>query len=518
MSTRIDRRKFLIGGAISGAAIGTGSFIGGVRAANAANATLPLIPMKDLTGVSDPDVELPLIKSVHSFGTGNRQATFGIGTSYLGPLLRVKAGQDINFQIENMIGEVTTLHWHGLHIPGDVDGGPHQEIQPQQTWAPRVPIRQRASLNWFHAHTHGQTARQTYLGLAGVMQIEDQDSLSADLPKSYGVDDFVLVLQDKQFDARGQLLYQLTGEVFENGFTGNRMVINGHVAPVSQSVPKGLVRLRLLNACNARFLKLSWSDNRPVNVIASDGGFLSKSEAVQNLTMAPGERYEILVDMRLQAEAVLQVSAAQGGGDEGEEFLSWLTNTLLSQHSASISNIPVLTLNQNSRLSAFDSALPDALAQIPPPDTAKVVRRRQFELNMEGGEDLAALAAAWGNLCGTGSMSINGRPMNMDVINEEVRIGETEIWQISADEQNHPFHIHGCSFRVLKQQGQTPPAYASGWKDMVTVGEGLSEVLVRFDHEAPKDTPYMYHCHILEHEDCGMMGQFTVSNGDKGLN
>ena len=108
-------------------------------------------------------------------------------------------------------------------------------------------------------------------------------------------------------------------------------------------------------------------------------------------------------------------------------------------------------------------------------------------------------------------MSINGQPMKMDRIDEKVRKGDTEVWRISVDDQLHPFHIHGCSFRILSQHGTDAPAYAQGWKDMVHVENGWSEVLVKFDHDAPVNAPYMYHCHILEHEDCGMMGQFTVT-------
>ena len=137
---------------------------------------------------------------------------------------------------------------------------------------------------------------------------------------------------------------------------------------------------------------------------------------------------------------------------------------------------------------------------------------RSFELEMDVGADLAALALAWENFCGeAGAMAINGMPMNMERIDEVVRKGDTETWRISVDDQLHPFHIHGCSFRILTQNGGPPPAYAQGWKDMVHVEEGWSEVLVQFNYDAPADTPYMYHCHILEHEDCGMMGQFTVS-------
>jgi FtsP/CotA-like multicopper oxidase with cupredoxin domain len=512
MSGKINRRALLIGGSASIAGLGAAAFLSKSSPAKIKNAALPVIPLWDLSDQTDPIAGLPLIKSTHDFGFGNRRPTFGIGSSYLGPLVRVRSGQDVAFSVRNQIGEVTTLHWHGLHIPGDVDGGPHQEIEPGARWEPIVPIRQRASLNWFHAHTHGHTARQVYQGLAGVMQVEDDESLSADLPRTYGVDDFVLVLQDKQFDSRGQLVYELSGDTFENGFTGDRMVINGQVAPVSQPVPKGLVRLRLLNACNARFLRLSWSDNRPVHVIASDGGFLSKRADSQSIVMSPGERYELLVDMSAQSEVSLQVAAANGeGGEEGEETLGWLATKLFGSSFSGLSDLNVLTLHSDDQLPAFDGVLPDKLAHMPELDVIPASRMRQFELNMGDEDELAALAASWGNICGGGGMGINGRPMNMDVINEKVTLGESEVWRITSGDQVHPFHIHGCSFRIVRQQGERPPAYASGWKDMVAVGEGVSEILVRFDHRAPETAPYMYHCHILEHEDCGMMGQFTVT-------
>ena len=95
-----------------------------------------------------------------------------------------------------------------------------------------------------------------------------------------------------------------------------------------------------------------------------------------------------------------------------------------------------------------------------------------------------------GNICGDGAMAINGQPMNMERIDEEVNKGDTEIWRISVDDQLHPFHIHGCSFRILTQNGSALPAYAQGWKDMAHVEEGWSEVLVTFNHEAAVDAPY----------------------------
>ena len=459
---------------------------------------LPIIPVTDLTGGIEDRVSLALNPSSHDFGTGVASQTFGINHDYLGPVLKVKQGQTLPFDVTNNIGDTSTIHWHGLHIPGEVDGGPHQEVKNGSVWSPDVPIVQHASMNWFHSHMHGKTAQQTYKGLAGVLLVENDASLSAELPRTYGIDDFTLILQDKMVDGSGKMAYELSAAVFEDGFEGDTLVVNGAIAPVAQTVPTGLIRLRILNACNARFLSLSM-ETGPVTVIASDGGFLSASVEAESILMSPGERYEILVDMNSVETNALNVSLdGEGGGFLAKLIGGNQTTTALS-------------LNR-SAAKGFDGAMPPQLANLAPPQPADAAVTRSFQLEMDVGADLAALALAWDNYCGdAGAMAINGQPMKMDRIDEEVRKGDTEIWRISVDDQLHPFHIHGCSFRILSQNGGPPPAYAAGWKDMVHVEEGWSEVLVRFDYEATKDAPYMYHCHILEHEDCGMMGQFTVT-------
>ncbi|MEM9349077.1 MAG: multicopper oxidase domain-containing protein [Pseudomonadota bacterium] len=487
----MKRRQFLIGGASATAA----AAMTGMTAAQANTRPLPVIPATDLTAGIEGRIPLMLARGTHDFGNGTMSQTLGINRGYLGPLLRVKQGQTLPFDVTNQIGETSTIHWHGLHIPGDVDGGPHQEVEHGATWSPDVPITQHASMNWFHSHMHGRTAEQTYMGLAGVLLVEDDASLSADLPQTYGVDDFTLVLQDKAFDDSGALTYFVSDETLENGFEGEALVVNGAIAPVQQTVPSGLIRLRLLNACNSRTLTLSMADG-PVSVIACEGGFLSALVETDVLQISPGERYEILVDMTASDTNALNVSFGEAS------FLSSIFGG-----DAEVA----LTLNRSGE-TGFTGSMPNRLANLIPVDRAMATRTRSFELGMEGNEQLAALAFNWGNFCGDGGvMTVNGQPMNMDRIDEEVERGDVEIWRIAAEDMFHPFHIHGCSFRILTQNGSEPPAYAAGWKDMVHVEEGWSEVLVRFDHLAPSDAPYMYHCHILEHEDCGMMGQFTVT-------
>ncbi|MEM9211996.1 MAG: multicopper oxidase domain-containing protein, partial [Pseudomonadota bacterium] len=235
----MNRRAFLQTSAAG--VISTGAALGW---AQASPRKLPVLPLMDLTSGIDNRITLALNPSTHDFGNGTASPTFGINTDYLGPALRVKQGQTLPFDVVNGIGETTTIHWHGLHIPGDVDGGPHQEIEAGGTWSPDVPIVQRASMNWFHSHMHGATAQQTYKGLAGIMHVEDDASLSADLPNTYGVDDFTLVLQDKMFNGAGEMEYFVNAGVFEDGFTGDTLTVNGAIAPVAQTVPTGLTRLR----------------------------------------------------------------------------------------------------------------------------------------------------------------------------------------------------------------------------------------------------------------------------------
>ena len=495
------RRSFMAiagaGALLAGAgyAVGTGL---GRPGAPPATRPLPVIPEMDLTGGVDGRVRLELARAAHDFGTGAASETFGVNMGYLGPVVRARQGQTLPFDVANGTGEPTTLHWHGLHIPGAVDGGPHQEIEPGATWSPDVPIVQHASMNWYHSHAHGRTAQQVYKGLAGVLLVEDDASLAADLPRTYGVDDLALVLQDKMFDDSGRMEYPVSAAVFEDGLEADTLVVNGALAPVGRAVPAGLVRLRILNACNARFLALSMAAG-PLHVIASDGGFLASTVETDRLLISPGERYEVLVDMRAAEANSLQVAFPAGGNLPGP--LGGL-----------LGGGPVTALAlARTGARGFDGAVPGSLANLPPPDPSAALATRSFELQVDTGADLAALAASWGNVCGGGAMAINGKPMRMDRIDEEVSRGDTEIWRIAVDDMHHPFHIHGCSFRILSQHGAEPPAYARGWKDMVHVENGWSEVLVRFDHAAPADAPYMYHCHILEHEDCGMMGQFTVS-------
>jgi blue copper oxidase len=197
----------------------------------------------------------------------------------------------VTVDIHNTLAEETTLHWHGL--PGEVDGGPQGIIKAGGTRSVTFTPNQRAATCWFHPHQHGKTGHQVAMGLAGLVLIEDDESRLLRLPKQWGIDDVPVIVQDKNAD--GQIDYQLDER-------GGRLVwrytllTNGAIYP-QHAAPKGWLRLRLLNGCNARSLNFAASDKRPLYVVASDGGLLPEPVKVSELPMLMGERFEVLVDI-----------------------------------------------------------------------------------------------------------------------------------------------------------------------------------------------------------------------------
>lgn len=453
-------------------------------------------------------VTLALQRTQHRFGTGPAVPAQGISASYLGPVVRVSSGDTIPFRVENRLDEETTLHWHGLWVPSHADGGPHNTIRPGAVWSPDLTIRQPASTAWFHPHPHGNTARQVYSGLAGLMIISDGSDGDRGLPISYGVDDLPLVLQDKRFGRDGALVYDPDMMDLMHGFQGDTLVVNGAIGPVAR-VPAGYVRLRLLNAANARVFDLRFSDRRPFFVIAGDGGFLAEPVELRRLVVAPAERYEVLVDFT-DGRAVDLVTAPDAGHGPG------MMMPMMGARRQAVGAVETfMRFETDPALKAAVTRLPRQLATLAPPDVKSSVAWRTFELNpMMGMGGMMGMGMMHGPGQGARSaqmMGINGRSFAMDRVDVTAKLGTAEIWEISAGgmPMAHPFHIHGASFRILSKDGRSPAAHEAGWKDVVLVEEH-AEVLVRFDNPAPPRMPFMYHCHILEHEDHGMMGQFAV--------
>lgn len=196
-------------------------------------------------------VRLEAQKGRTFFKGSSRADTWGFNQPFLGPTLRMATGQTTVAKVKNSLDEAISVHWHGLLVPGDVDGGPHQPIAPGATWTPEITLDQPTATAWYHSHIHGETAKQVQMGLAGVLQITDGQDDARDLPSTYGVNDLTLVIQDRRFKRDGQFDLSLGMAERMTGFLGDTLLVNGQIGATAV-VPRGLVRLRLLNGSNAR--------------------------------------------------------------------------------------------------------------------------------------------------------------------------------------------------------------------------------------------------------------------------
>jgi FtsP/CotA-like multicopper oxidase with cupredoxin domain len=407
--------------------------------------------------------------------------TWGLNGTYLGPTLRANAGDTVRVDVTNGVDEPTTLHWHGMHLPAAMDGGPHQLVDPGATWSPSWTVDQPAATLWYHPHLHGETADQVYRGAAGMFLVDDP-AAAPDLPDTYGVDDVPLIVQDKSFDGDGDLD---TGERLFSpvGFLGDTIVVNGTVNP-HLDVTTERVRFRLLNASNARVYDFGFADDRTFQQVASDAGLLERPYETDRVQLSPGERAEIVVDVDPGETAVLR------------SFAPDLDVPVFERFAGGDDSFDVLELRAADTL-APSPAVPDTLVTIDRPDPDDAARTREFRL---------------------GDGAINGDRMDMDRVDQVVTVDTTEIWEISNTDGNpHSFHPHLVHFAVLDVDGESSPPELAGWKDTVYVPPSTTiRIIARFEDHADPTTPYMFHCHVLRHEDRGMMGQFLmVEPGDE---
>ncbi|PCJ22686.1 MAG: cell division protein, partial [SAR86 cluster bacterium] len=354
----------------------------------------------------------------------------------------------------------------------------------------------KASTFWYHPHLMGSTAEQVYSGLAGLIIIEDEESSQLNLPNEYGVDDIPLVLQDRTFTQDYQIPFDFEDTHFLR--RGNAMVVNGAITP-NYEAPAQMVRFRVLNGSNGRRFYLGFSDGRDFYQIGSDGGLLEAPEIMKRKSLAPGERIEIIVDFSdgtpvdlMSFSSELMPSLQESDLDDERDSADFL-----------LMNIAVGEATANAVTS-----VPAQLATIERLNEADSVKTRNFALSFPE------------NLPGNAFAAINGHAMDINIFSEIIRLGDTEIWEISApgNPESHPFHIHDVQFEILSRHFTDDPHTAiplqpgeSGLKDTVEIVKGQTvRVIMKFEDFADPDHGYMYHCHLLSHEDGGMMSQFIV--------
>ena len=245
------------------------------------------------------------------FKAGASTPTWGFNGDYLGPTIRARRGEEVAFAIRNSLDEDTSVHWHGMHLPAVMDGGPHQAITAGGDWAPQWTIDQEAATLWYHPHPHGETADHVYRGLAGMFIIDDDDADRLRLPSEYGIDDVPFIVQDRRFDADNRFSTD-DALMSDLGILGDEILVNGTLGAYLE-VSTRLVRLRILNGSNGRVFNFGFADARTFTLIATDGGLLAEPWETDRLQLSPGERAEIVVVFKAGETVDLQSYPADFG-------------------------------------------------------------------------------------------------------------------------------------------------------------------------------------------------------------
>jgi FtsP/CotA-like multicopper oxidase with cupredoxin domain len=429
------------------------------------------------TAETDPQgrrvFQLTAAEGETDLGGASPTRTRGFQGAHLGPTLRAQRGEEVVVHVRNGLDEATTVHWHGMELPASMDGGPHRPVAPGGLWSPSWTVDQPAATLWYHPHPHGETAEQVAQGMVGMFIVDDPVEQALDLPGDYGVDDLPVIVQDVTLEQDGRLR---TGADL-----GDTVLVNGTPGPYAV-VSTERVRLRLLNASVQRTYDFGLDDGSVLTQVAGDGGLLPAPHRTSRVQLSPGERAEVVITMTPGETRVLRSHPPDLG-----------VSAMSARFSGGGDTLDVLQLRARPTLEPSPE-VPDTLASDAPDlaeAEAEAVRTRTFRLQ---------------------GRTINGAVMDMDRVDEVVTAGETEVWEVlNSDGEPHNFHVHGVQMRVLTVGGRPAGPELAGLKDTVLLPAGQPvRMLVTLPEHVDPEVPYMYHCHLLRHEDQGMMGQFVV--------
>jgi spore coat protein A, manganese oxidase len=413
----------------------------------------------------------------------------------------------------------TVPHLHGSRSESESDGLPERWFAPGHSVLYQYPNSQPAATLWYHDHAMGITRLNVYAGLSGFFLLRDATEQGMNLPS--GDHEIPLILQDRTLDDQGQLVYIPTMDDFVNlppgvwgvMFFGELPVVNGAIYPYLNVEPRPY-RLRLLNSSNSRFLHLFFNLAKSitdipslveVHQIGSDGGFLPRPAKLKKLLLAPAERADLIVDF-----SGLEGKTVTLSNDAAAPYPGWAVLTSDRPALYEFMQFRVtLPLSINAKAFNMPSQMPFSRL-----DESEAVITRDFVLSEEMDAQMKPLAER-----------INGKRYD-DPVTETVILGATEKWRfINTTDDAHPMHLHLVQFQILQRQGfnvaamqngklelvgtARPPAEnEAGWKDTAVVNPGdVLTILVRFEGYTGR---YVFHCHMLEHEDNDMMRPYEV--------
>ncbi|MGQ4359117.1 multicopper oxidase family protein [Streptomyces sp. SAS_272] len=410
--------------------------------------------------------------------SGVTSTTAGYNGSYLGPTMKWTTGDTVLLNITNTLGDDTSVHFHGAHIPPKMDGGPQNAFADGETWSPTFEIKDEAKTLWYHPHALGTTAEQVVHGLAGMIIVADDSDASAALPSEYGVDDIPIILQCLAVDSSGDVKYNVSG--YLGAGLSYPVLCNGtnvDSTTLGFTATRKRTRFRVLNASPADIMTVQRGDGGTLTQIATDQGYLTEATEVTSIRLVAGARAEFVLD--LEDAVTLQTVVTTGwirGGSGTYDFL-----TVTPDASDSPADLPS-SLNTITRYdtSAF---------------TARTITLGQSGQTM--------------TINGSAGTSMSSMAMISTTLDAE------EVWTIKNGTQlEHSFHLHDVPFQLIEINGSTPTGVDLGWYDTFeVVGGGSIKIAMKFTDFTDDTYMYMLHCHLLQHEDEGMMAALMVTDG-----
>jgi FtsP/CotA-like multicopper oxidase with cupredoxin domain len=400
---------------------------------------------------------------------------FAYNGSFPGPTLEVNEGDRVTVHFKNDLAEPTTVHWHGIHLPANQDGSPFDPIPAggRRDYTFTLP-RGSAGTYWYHPHLHHRTGHQIAKGLVGAIIVRAPDD---PLPSS--IRERLLVLTDQRFRPDGSIdlpePHSMQGRIdAENGREGDVLLVNGQVMPILAMRPNEVQRWRIINASAARVFRLSIPGQTFLHV-GSDGGLFERPVELTDITVANSERVELLVrgPRAPGSRSVLQ----------SLPYDRYINQTRPKNWNRSVD---LLSIHVTTDAPSPPVVIPTVLRRVVPLDTSRVAARRVVTFSQG---------------------MINNRHFDFSRVDFTTKLGATEIWTVeNLVGMDHPFHLHGFQFQVIERNGKPEPF--PSWKDAVNVRRmERVRLVVRFDDFPGK---WMFHCHILDHEDQGMMGVLEV--------
>lgn len=447
----------------------------------------PLAALKKLANTStQPGVFRASLRaepvSVAVLKDGTKTEFWAYNNSLPGPLIEVMEGDTVEIEFINALPQESTIHWHGLPVPPEQDGNPQDAVPAggRRVYRFKLPLN-CAGTYWYHPHPHGFTAEQVYRGLAGLFIVRAKNDPLQAIPERH------LVFSDLKLAADGRIAKSDMNDEM-NGREGQFALVNAQRQPVLAFAAGGRERWRIWNANSARYLRLTLPGAK-FTLVGTDGGLLEKPVAgLTELAMAAAERIEVIVEAPAGGGVVGLVTEPVERGKMGD---------VPPEHPITLLNVDFSAV-QPERLAALPK-LPARLRRIQPLGAVKAKKRVVFseEMSMAGGVHSMKFL-------------VNGKNFDMQRVDFSSRIHEVELWDIvNQSDMDHPFHIHGTQFQVVEREldGVVTPEPLLAWRDIVNTrsGETVRVKLVQ-RHKGLR----MFHCHILEHENAGMMGQVKV--------